>query len=132
MHAKKLAVAAVSTGALSLAGWVGPATAAHAAACDKYPPVHCSASFSADSYHRGDQAAFTSDKAFFRHELVDGKMKCRRHHYHHNVGTFRAHHHRVKGEFTVPNNAPRGHCHLILTGESSGNVASGSFDVVTG
>jgi hypothetical protein len=132
MHAKNLAVTAVSAGALSLAGWVSPTTGALAAPCDHYPPVHCGVNFSASSYHRGDTVSFTSDNAFFRHELVDGKMKCRRHHYHHNVGTFRAHHHHVNGSFTVPQHAPRGHCHLILTGERSGNVASGGFDVVTG
>lgn len=102
------------------------------AACDKYPPVHCGTSFDQSSYHHGDTVNFTTDKAFRKHEHVDGKLKCHRHHYHHGLGRFRAHHHRVSDSFTVPNHAPHGTCHLILTGENSGNVASGSFHVDRG
>jgi len=129
MHAKNLAAAAISAGLLSLGGWATPASAVPMAPCDHYPPVHCGVSFDQSSYDRGETANFSTDKAFFRHELVDGKVKCRRHHFHKNVGTYRAHHHRVIGDFTVPRHAPHAHCRLILTGERSGNKATGGFDV---
>jgi hypothetical protein len=132
MRLKSLAVAAISAGALGLTGFTLPASGSPAASCGTYPAAQCGITFDKASYHRGDTVTFKSDPAFKKAEQVDGKIKCEKNNYHHSVGTFRAHRHVVKGTFTIPKKAPTGSCKLVLTGETSGKKASGSFRVKRG
>src|SRR5690349_11713447 len=81
-------------------GVAGASPGAQARSCN-YPPGNCQVLFDKSTYHRGDTVNFVSDKAFNRHEPVDGKLRCKHGSYHHSEGTFKAHHHKVSGSFTL-------------------------------
>lgn len=114
----------LTAGVVSISG----ATAAQASDCG-YPPSDCGTSFQHGKYSPGERVGFRSDKAFKRHETVDGVLSCS-HGFRRLRGPFKANrHHRVVSSFHLPRKTPHGTCTFTLVGETSGHTASGDFRV---
>jgi hypothetical protein len=133
MRQNTRAAMVITTGVLALgASGLAPALASHAApsrSCS-YPPGSCSIAFNHHNYHRGATVSFHTGRAFHKSESLSGHLHCR-HHYNRSEGPFQAHHHHGSGSFHLSKHTPKGTCTFTLTGDSSGNTASGSFNVTS-